>query len=424
MQSPHWWSRTRLLGGVAAAMVIAVTAGCSQSPGARWHQASDQVSAPGGGGSAEVTKAPGSFVVTPAADTADVSVLDPVTVAAKDAALEAVTVTNPDGKQVQGGWDAGHASWHTTEDLGYGKRYTVHATGTNSTGQPLEQTTAFTTMKPAAQAMPYLRSNDNHLLKEHSTYGVGQPIVIYFDRKVPDKAAAQRLLTVTADPPVEGSWNWISSQEVHYRPEKYWAPGTAVSVTANLYGKDLGSGTYGQADVSASFKIGPSRIAIADATTKHMQVFIDGSLSRDIPVSLGKGGNVKGANGETINYWTNSGPHVVLEKTPTTRMTSASYGLTNPKDPNFYDEVVKLTVRISDTGEFVHMADWNIPQQGKENTSHGCINVGPSNAQWFYDTFGPGDVVDVRGTPVRLGLTNGLGDWGMSWSEWKKGSAL
>jgi lipoprotein-anchoring transpeptidase ErfK/SrfK len=412
------------MGLVVAALIIATTAGCSQAPTAHWRQVGDEPSASGNGGSAKPTKAPGSFVITPAADLADVSVLDPVTVAAQDATLADVTVTNPDGKKVSGEWGAGHTSWHTTESLGYGKRYTVHATGADSSGQPLEQTSGFTTLKPAAQAMPYLRSNDSHLLKERTTYGVGQPIVIYFDRKVPDKAAVQRLLTVTTDPPVEGVWNWISAQEVHYRPEKYWAPGTSVTVKAKLYGKDLGNGTFGQADVSASFKIGPSKIAIADANTKHMQVFIDGAMVRDIPVSLGKGGTVKGSNGQTINYWTNSGPHVVLEKTPTTHMTSASYGLTDKKDPNYYDEEVKLTVRISDTGEFVHLADWNIPQQGRTNTSHGCVNVGPANAQWFYDTFGPGDVVDVRNTPVNLSLTNGLGDWGMSWSDWKKGSAL
>jgi hypothetical protein len=66
------------------------------------------------------------------------------------------------------------------------------------------------------------------------------------------------------------------------------------------------------------------------------------------------------------------------------------------------------------------MADWNIPKQGKENSSHGCINVGPANAQWFYDTFGVGDVVEVRNTPKKLPLTDGLGDWTIPWSSWGK----
>lgn len=409
---------------VAAALVIAVTAGCAPTSVARWRQVGVEDSASGNGGSAKATTPPGSFVITPAADAADISVLDPVTVVAQDATLEAVAVTNPDGKLVQGGWDAAHTTWRTTESFGYGKRYTVRATGVNSAGQPLEQTSAFTTLKPAALAKPWLRANDENLLIDRATYGVGQPVIIAFDRKVPDKAAAQRLLTVTANPPVEGAWNWITDREAHYRPENYWAPGTTVTVKSKVYGKDLGNGTYGQADVSASFKIGPSKIAIADNNTKHMQVLFDGQLVRTIPVSMGMGGTAKGAQGQTINYWTSSGPHVVLSKAPSTKMQSASYGVTDPKHPEFYDLDVKLTVKISDSGEFVHSSPGNVDKHGKANTSHGCINVAPHHAQWFYDNFGPGDIVDVRNSPRKLDLNNGLGDWGVSWSDWKKGSAL
>jgi lipoprotein-anchoring transpeptidase ErfK/SrfK len=254
---------------------------------------------------------------------------------------------------------------------------------------------------------------------------VGQVVAVHFNERIPDKAAAQRLLEVKTDPATPGGWNWIDSQNVHWRPqETYWKPGTSVTVKADVYGHDLGGGLYGRSTVTASFKIGQSKVAIADANTHRMQVYFDGQLVRDIPVSLGKGGTAKGANGETVNFWTNSGVHVVLEKTPTTQMTSASFGITDKKDPNFYDELIKLTVRISASGEFVHLADWNVPAHGHANTSHGCVNVGPANAKWFYDNFDMGDVVEVRNTPVKLGLTNGIGDWNVGWEQWKKGSAL
>ena len=67
---------------------------------------------------------------------------------------------------------------------------------------------------------------------------------------------------------------------------------------------------------------------------------------------------------------------------------------------------------------------WNIPAQGHSNTSHGCINVGPTYIFWFYDTFGAGDVVNVTGTNRHLDKRNGLGDWVVSWNDWLKGSAL
>ncbi|NYF59325.1 L,D-transpeptidase family protein [Micromonospora purpureochromogenes] len=63
-------------------------------------------------------------------------------------------------------------------------------------------------------------------------------------------------------------------------------------------------------------------------------------------------------------------------------------------------------------------ADWNIGAHGRENTSHGCINVGPDHARWFYETFRLGDVVDVRNTPRRMALTDGVGDWTVRWDKW------
>jgi lipoprotein-anchoring transpeptidase ErfK/SrfK len=423
MHLPPRRSYTRVLGVATALLALTASAGCAQGASAQWRSAGDGASVSGEAGGSTPQKVPGEIKITPTADATDVSVLDPVTVTAQDATLDTVTVTNPDGKQVDGEFSADHRSWHSTEEFGYNRQYTVTASGTNSGGQRIEQTSRFNTLKPRNMTMPYLRASDMHLLKERSTYGVGQTIQVWFDEPISDKASVQKLLQVDTDPPTEGAWHWFSSQKVEWRPKEYWKPGTSVTVKGDVYGKDLGGGLYGQADISGSFKIGPSRIAIADNNTHMMQVFVDGQMVRNIPVSLGKGGYYTTTDGQKINYWTNGGPHVVLEKAPVTRMTSASYGVKDPKDPNFYDEQIKLTVRISNSGEYLHMADWNIPQQGHSNTSHGCINIGPANAQWVYDNFVPGDVVDVKNSPVTLNPTNGIGAWTLSWDQWLNGSA-
>ena len=164
-----------------------------------------------------------------------------------------------------------------------------------------------------------------------------------------------------------------------------------------------------------------------------MKVYINGSLvtringkdvTAGIPISMGKGGYETTPRGQVISFTTNSGPHVVTQKYEVYRMTSASFGITDPKSPNFYDTVIKKSIRISADGEFVHLADWNIPQHGVANTSHGCINVAPAYIFWFYDTFGAGDIVDVKNTGKNLDVRNGLGDWVLSWDEWQKGSVL
>jgi lipoprotein-anchoring transpeptidase ErfK/SrfK len=414
---------TRMVGVAVAALSLLLTTACAAGADAAWHAAGTSAVPSGEAGGAPVKKqAPGAFKVTPAADTTEVSVLEPITVTADQSTINSVTVTNPQGKQLKGELSADKLSWKSSDQLGYAKEYTVAVDGLNSAGEPLQSSTRFTTIKPREQTMPYLRANDMHLLKERQTYGVGQTVQVYFDEKV-DKATVQKLLNVTTNPSVEGAWHWWSAQKAEWRTEKYLAPGTTVSVKADLYGKDLGSGTYAQADISGSFKVGESHVMTADNNTHMMKVFVGGQLARTIPVSLGKGGTETLADGSKVNFWTNSGAHVVLDKTPQTRMTSSSFGIKDKSDPNFYDEVIKQTVRISFSGEYLHLADWH-NSFGKANVSHGCINLPPGQAQWIYDLSVPGDVVEVTGTPVKLGGQNGIGSWGLSWADWKSGSAL
>jgi hypothetical protein len=62
--------------------------------------------------------------------------------------------------------------------------------------------------------------------------------------------------------------------------------------------------------------------------------------------------------------------------------------------------------------------------QGKQNVSHGCVNVSPANAQYFYSTFSWGDVVDIKNTGVALPFAAEADEWGVSWAKWAAGSAL
>lgn len=61
---------------------------------------------------------------------------------------------------------------------------------------------------------------------------------------------------------------------------------------------------------------------------------------------------------------------------------------------------------------------------GATNTSHGCLNVSPSNAQWFYDHVKRGDIVEVVNTVGgTLPGIDGLGDWNIPWDQWRAGNA-
>jgi len=406
---------SRSVSAVIAVLMVALVAGCTGSP-----------ASPGGSNGGTP---PGPAKLTFAqADQATVSPADPITVEVTDGTLDSVSLANADGKEVAGGFDDGHKLWKNAEVLGYGKAYTITAKSTGTDGKSVEETRTFTTVKPDNYTLPYLRANATTLL-DGGTFGVGQPAVVWFDEPVTDRAAAERAITVTTDPPAIGAFHWINDNEVHWRTKEYWTPGTKVTVSAKVYGVKLGNGLYGQEDRTASFTVGPSKIAVVDDTTKRMKVYVDGAqvtningtdITAGIPVSLGQNGGEKAPNGNYVDFRTQSGPHVVLGKAEEVRMTSASYGLTDKSSPNYYDSLVKKAVQISGDGEYVHLADWNIPQHGVADTSHGCVNVAPAFIFWFYDTFGAGDIVDVQNTGRALPLGNGISDWVHSWDEWSK----
>jgi lipoprotein-anchoring transpeptidase ErfK/SrfK len=242
-------------------------------------------------------------------------------------------------------------------------------------------------------------------------------VIIAFSRAV-NKAAAEKAIEITTSPAVEGRFYWADGRTVHWRPAKYWAGGSAITVKVNLFGVKLGSGVYGEKNASTHFTVGRQLIAITDYKAHLTKVYINGKLVRTMKCSLGKGGSTTGANGEHISYWTTGGPHVVLSKERVHSMSSASYGITDPKDPNYYaPEDIEYCTRITYSGEFLHAAPWN-HSLGRANLSHGCVNLSTSDAKWVYANFQIGDVVDIRRSPRKVEIWNGLGDWAVPFRKY------
>lgn len=353
----------------------------------------------------------------PATKATEVSPISPVTVSVKTGALEVVTLTNPEGRQVSGKFSKSEMTWTSTEPLGYNRTYTIEAFASGQDGTSSQSIGTFTTLKPRGTIFPSFFPNP-----KMKTVGIGQPMVVIFDKPPTDRVAAERTLTVKTVPAVEGSWYWWDERTLHYRPETYWKPGTKITVTAKVYGVNLGSNMYGETDRTLNVKIGPSKIAKIDDATKQMEVFIDGEMVRTIPVSMGQSKELT-VKGKKISLVTPSGIYVAQEKYKVKRMSSATYGLPTDYDLG-YDKDIPLAVRISGGGVFVHSAPWSVADQGIRNVSHGCININPEAAKWFYKTFSFGDIVTVTGTSTNLKPTDGFGDWNIPWGQWKQGSAL
>ena len=152
----------------------------------------------------------------------------------------------------------------------------------------------------------------------------------------------------------------------------------------------LGGGMYGETDRTLTLTIGPAKIATVDDATHQMTVTIDGQVARTIPVSMGRDESIT-VDGKVISFVTPSRIYVAQEKYEVKQMSWASYGLPTSYDLG-YDSAIPLAVRLSNSGIFAHSAPWSVADQGVRNVSHGCINLPPDAAQWFYDTFSYGDI--------------------------------
>ncbi|AYJ32894.1 hypothetical protein D4R08_05860 [Corynebacterium xerosis] len=330
----------------------------------------------------------------------DWPVLDPVTVEIDGAKLDSVEMTNDEGKEVAGELSEDGTSWTTTENLGYGRTYTLEA----KAGEE-ELSSSFQTVVPTTMTYGYLSP------QEGSTVGVGQPIAIRFDEPIADRHAAQEAIKVTTEPVVEGAFYWLNNSEVRWRPAEYWPSGTTVNVEVDIYGKDLGNGYYGQENNSTNFTIGDRVVAIADDATKTMTIERNGVVENSMPISMGSG-----------TWPTPNGTYMIGDQHQNMVMDSTTYGLA--LEDGGYKTPVKYATQMSYSGIYVHGAPWSVWAQGSQNTSHGCINVTDANAAWFQQNTKRGDIVIVKNTiGGTLPGTDGLGDWNIPWETWKKGNA-
>lgn len=348
-----------------------------------------------------------TVTITPANGTAQVKPDGTIEVKASGAKLRDVTVQGA-GAAISGKYGDGHKTWRSARTLTPGTSYTVTAQAGDG-GKARTVTSSFTTLKPAET----LSITDVTPNLTGEKVGVGMPIFVRFNRPVTDKAAVERTLRVSPDKPVEGAWRWVGSDQVIYRTKTYWQPHQTVRFQADLAGVNAGGGVYGAKDARATISIGAAQITTGDIGDHRMTVTRDGKKLRTVPFSAG--------NGETREFTTTSGVHLLMEKGNPVTMTSPGR---KEGDAGYYKTVVNYAVRFSNSGEYVHSAPWSVGSQGSANVSHGCLNVSPADAKWFYDVMQRGDVIDLTGTDREVEWDNGWSVWQLSFDKWRQGSAL
>ena len=398
----------------ALALVVAgglALAGCGAStPSAGGDGGGGTTVQAGAGGSQGAASAPAGHISTNVhAKQKNVAVDTQVKVDGSNGRLEDVSLTSAKVGQVAGTLAADGSSWQANGLLEPGSAYVLKATLTGADGQSVTKTRRFTTqsLTMAQQTYPSISPLAGQ------TVGVGMPVIVKFDVPVTDRASIEKHLSVASTPAQVGSWHWFSNTEVHYRPQHYWKAGSTVTVHADVNGVSAGNGIYGQTSRDVTFHVGDRHIYKVDLKTDQLKVMSNGKLLRTIPVTGGQPG-----------FTTRSGIKVIIQKYAKHTMNSETIGIPQG-DPNYYDmKDVQWAMRVTFSGEFLHAAPWSVASQGHVNVSHGCTGMSTANADWLYHLTRVGDVVDETGTDRPQEITNGYGDWNLSFKDYQKGSAL
>jgi lipoprotein-anchoring transpeptidase ErfK/SrfK len=362
-------------------------------------------------------------VVTPSDGSTGVGLDAPIQVSAINATIGTVQVQE-NGADDTLAWTTGDdgAEWSYLGGLDVNAGYVVTATAMSAGGETVA-TSSFHTISSAQRLLTTVL-----YLSDGETVGVGMPIELEFNVPVApaDQPGIIAHIAVLSSPPQPGGWYWFDDEDVHYRPESYWQPGTQVTIDADLNDVDAGNGYWGLGDWSMSFTVGPEHVTVVDTQARTLTVY-DGDPDSGTqplytwPTNTGKTG-----------YETIDGTLVVLYHEPVVVMnscqtfhTSAACG-GDPSDT--YNEAVYDDTAVSSDGYFIHAAPWvcygdscSLWPYGDVNSSHGCINLSTDNAITYYNWSQVGDVVEVTGSPLQASFDDGEGDWQVPWSDFLPG---
>ena len=262
----------------------------------------------------------------------------------------------------------------------------------------------------AAPAKPTKKVHIKLLNADGSVFGIGMPEIAYFSRKIHSGAALQKATTVTVNGhAAKGAWFFERSAafkgypvEGHFRLQHYWPANSKIFIKIPAKGLSAGGNMVYDDSLTSSWRTGASHIATVDDSSHTLTLTVNGKTEGTYPVSLG-----------ASNTPTRRGTKVIMEK-------GASICMSGPG----YDECgIQWTQRLTYDGEYLHSAPWNISNiNNGVDSSNGCTNLLPSDAQKLYGLLRIGDVVNypnANGPAMQLG--NGYGDWNVSWSQWLTG---
>jgi lipoprotein-anchoring transpeptidase ErfK/SrfK len=200
--------------------------------------------------------------------------------------------------------------------------------------------------------------------------GVAMPVTVTFAGPVANRVAAERAISFSSPKTPAGTFTWLADDAVQFTPTGFWPAHSTISVSVG--------------GAKTTFGTNAAVVGVADIDAHTFTVSIDDQVVREMPASMGK-----------PKHPTPIGSFTALEKQSPVVMDSRTIGIPL-SDPEGYKLTVYDAVRVTWGGVYVHGAPWSTGSQGNANVSHGCINLSPDNAAWYYDTVSIGDPIIVQ----------------------------
>jgi lipoprotein-anchoring transpeptidase ErfK/SrfK len=219
---------------------------------------------------------------------------------------------------------------------------------------------------PAPEPLPVVAAI---LPADGAVVGVAHPLEVTFTAPVTDRGAAERSIRVSSPGTMTGHFEWLESNVVQWVPDHYWPAHSHVSV--------------GVQALTTGFDTGDALLGVASISSHTFTVSRNGEVLRTMPASMGK-----------PTRPTPIGSFTALEKQRSVVMDSRTIGIPL-SSPEGYKITAQYAVRVTWSGVYVHSAPWSVDQQGNSNVSHGCINLSPDNAAWYFNTVNVGDPIQV-----------------------------
>jgi hypothetical protein len=145
---------------------------------------------------------------------------------------------SPDGER----WSAG-------KPLKANSSYVLTTSVRSIAGGETQKATKFSTLSPGQQGSATINPKDG------ATMAGAAPVTAIFDKPVKNRDVVARALRVSANPPVNGTTQWVSDRVLLWQPMGNWPAGSKVIASLDIFGTELAPNLFGKGDVRSAFTV-------------------------------------------------------------------------------------------------------------------------------------------------------------------------